>query len=403
MTGELDDGDDRMEGSTSSKGLPSSVKALMWLSWTHFLNDGIVNYLPGILPVVIVVRHVPVALAGSLMTALLLGQGLQPVSGWLADRMGGRTLVLGGVALSTLSSAVFGWAHPVWLVLTLLLLTGIGNTAFHPQALAITRGLVGARQGIGTSIFLVGGEIGRSFGPLAAGLVVSRFGLPWLWLLAVPFLLSLPMVLRVIPPQPERLRRAPPLKWRRHFKPASAMLGYSLVRSATIYELVTLAPLIWHQRGGSLVVGSALVSTLIGVGILGNLMGGIVTDRVGKRGVLVVTSGLALVGLYAFITLQGFWIWPTLGLLGIAIFGSSSTTMLIGQDIFSENPGVGSGVALGLANGLGAVMVLPLTYIAAHWHAQTAVWILIVLTVGTIPTIWAMPMGHVQRPSPGRA
>lgn len=371
---------------------------LGWLSWTHFLNDGIVNYLPGILPLVIIARHVPVALAGSLMTALLLGQGLQPLSGWLADRIGGRSLVLGGVGLSTLSAALFGLAHPVWLVLTLLLLTGIGNTAFHPQALALTRGLVGQRKGIGTSIFLVGGEIGRSFGPLAAGLVVSRFGLPWVWVMALPFVASLPIVLRVIPAQPRTRRNAPPLRWRNHLKPASAMLAYSLVRSATIYEIVTLAPIIWHQRGGSLVTGSALVTTLIGVGIIGNLAGGELTDRIGKRGILIVTSVMAVGALYAFIALSGFWIWPVLGVLGIAMFGTGSTTLLIGQDIFAENPGLGSGVALGLANGLGAIMVLPLTYVAAHWHADTAVWILIVLTVITVPTIWGMPMG-TGRPS----
>jgi FSR family fosmidomycin resistance protein-like MFS transporter len=327
------------------------------------------------------------------MTALLLGQGLQPLSGWLADRIGGRALVLGGVGLSTVSAAVFGWAHPVWLVLTLLLLTGIGNTAFHPQALSITRGLVGRRQGIGTSMFLVGGEIGRSLGPLAAGLVVSRLGLAWVWLLALPFLISLPMILRTIPPQPEAKKKAPPLVWRKHLKPALAMLAYSLVRSATIYEMITLAPLIWHQHGGSLVVGSALVSVLIGVGIVGNLGGGVVTDRVGKRGVLVVTSVLAILTLVAFIRLGGFWVWPILGVMGIALFGASAPTMLIGQDIFPENPGLGSGVALGLANGLGAVMVLPLTYVAAHWHAETAIWILVLFTLVTIPTIWGMPMG----------
>jgi len=381
-----------MVNEVSSQASPRPRLALGWLTWTHFLNDGIVNYLPGILPLVIIARHVPVALAGSLMTALLLGQGLQPLSGWLADHIGGRSLVLGGVALSTVSAALFGFAHPVWLVLSLLLLTGIGNTAFHPQALAITRGLVGKRQGIGTSVFLVGGEIGRSLGPLAAGLVVSRFGLDWVWLLALPFLISLPVVLRVMPRQPMTHRNAPPIVWRKHFKPASAMLGYSLVRSATIYEMVTLAPLIWHQRGGSLVTGSALVSTLIGVGIVGNLFGGVVTDRIGKRVVLMVTSLLALVSLYAFINLGGAWVWPILGVMGIGLFGSSATTMLIGQDIFSENPGIGSGVALGLSNGLGAVMVLPLTYVAAHWHADIAIWILIILTIITIPTIWAMPM-----------
>ncbi|MCL5116259.1 MAG: MFS transporter [Firmicutes bacterium] len=370
----------------------SPAQVISWLSWTHFLNDGIANYLPGILPFILSERHVPAALAGTFMTALLLAQGLQPLSGWIADRVGGRIMVLGGVGLSTLSAALLGWAHPVWLVLALLLFTGIGNTAFHPQALSITRAHVGNRQGTVMAIFLVGGEIGRSLGPLAAGLVVHHWGLAWLWLLALPLIVTYPWVLKVVPPQPSRTASRAPLAINRHIKPASALLAYSLVRSATIYEIVTLAPIMWHQEGGSLVTGAALVTVLIGVGIVGNLLGGALNDRMGKRVVLLGTSGLGLLTLIGFALLHGFWIWPVLGVMGIALFGASSTTMLIGQDIFSENPALGSGVALGLANGLGAVMVIPLTYIAANSSDRVAIWILIALTILTVPAVWGMPL-----------
>lgn len=366
---------------------------LAWITWAHFLNDGVANYLPGILPFIVAVRHVPAGLAGSFMTALLLGQSLQPLSGWVADRIGGRALLLGGVTLSTLAGATIGWAGPVWMVLGLLLLTGIGNTAFHPQALSLTRRLVASRQGLGTSVFLVGGEIGRSLGPLAAGFVVSRLGLPWIWVVAIPYCLTVPGLLRIVPEQPRRDRQVPPIAWRRHLRPAGALLLFSTVRSATIYEVITLAPIRWHQTGGSLVSGAALVTTLIGVGIVGNLAGGAVNDRVGRRSVLLATTAVAIIALLAFITLGGGWIWPVLGLMGVALFGSGASTMLIGQQIFRENPALGSGVALGLANGLGAILVIPLTWIAAHLQDATAVWILIGLTVVTAPTIWAMPAG----------
>lgn len=363
-----------------------------WLSWTHFLNDGIANYLPGILPFLLSERHVPETLAGGFMTALLLAQGLQPLSGWIADRIGGRAMVLGGVALSTVSAALVGWAHPTWLLILLLISTGIGNTAFHPQALSITRRNVGTRQGAVMSVFLVGGEIGRSLGPLAAGFIVHRLGLPWLWLLALPLLITYPFVLKVIPPAEKKPRPNAPIAFNRHLKPGLSLLSYAVVRSATTYEMATLAPLLWHQQGGGLVTGSALVTVLIGVGIVGNIIGGALNDRFGKGTVLVGTSLLAILSLAGFATLSGFWIWPSLGLMGIALFGSSSTTMLIGQDIFSENPALGSGVALGLANGLGAIMVIPLTYIAAQWSSQSTVWILAFLTLITVPAIYGMPL-----------
>jgi FSR family fosmidomycin resistance protein-like MFS transporter len=271
------------------------------------------------------------------------------------------------------------------MVLALLLLVGIGNTAFHPQALSLTRRLVSNRQGLGTSVFLVGGEIGRSLGPLAAGFVVSRLGLSWIWLVSIPYLLTVPALLRVVPHQPHRVQ------WKDHWRPAGALLLFSTVRSATIYEVVTLAPIRWHQTGGSLVAGAGLVTTFIGVGIFGNLVGGAVNDRVGRRTVLVVTTVVAVIALVGFITLGGAWIWTVLGLMGIALFGSGASTMLIGQQIFRENPALGSGVALGLANGLGAIGVIPLTWMAAHFQDAAAVWILVALTVVTAPTIGMMP------------
>ena len=371
--------------------IPGSVRVVGWLSWTHFLNDGIANYFPGVLPFIVAARHIPFALAGTFVTALLLAQSLQPVSGWLADRVGGRALVLGGVALSTAAAAALGWAHPLWLLLALLVCTGIGNTAFHPQALSITRRHVGTRQGTVMAVFLVGGEIGRSLGPLAAGLVVSRFGLPWLWVLAVPLVLTYPFIVRSVPPAPRKTGPARSIEWRRHLKPAGSLLAYSATRSLVIFEVVTLAPLLWYAHGGSLVTAALLVTVLVGVGIVGNLVGGLVNDRWGTRHVLLGTSILASISLVGFALLGGFWIWPTLGVMGIALFGSGSPTMLIGQDIFRENPALGSGVALGLSNGIGAVLVIPLTYLAAHVGHETVVFILIALTLVTVPAIWGLP------------
>ncbi len=375
-----------------SRPSPSTARVVAWLSWTHFLNDGIANYLPGVIPFILSERHIPEALAGTLMTALGLGQGLQPVAGWIADRIGGRALVLGGVALSTVSAAVIGWTHPLWLLLCFLLFTGIGNTSFHPQALSLTRQQLKNKPGVGMAVFLVGGEIGRSLGPLAAGLVVHRWGLAWIWLLALPLIISYPWIVKWVPPQVRRTDAKSPLKLQRHLKAGLALLSYTFVRSGVIYEITTLTPLMWHQRGGGLVTGAALVTIFIGIGIVGNLMGGALDDRIGKSAVLYGASALAAISLVAFIFLQGFWEWPVLGIMGIALFGSATTTMLVGQDIFAENPALGSGIALGLANALGAVMAFPLTYIAARSGAATAVWILIALTIVTIPAIRWMPL-----------
>lgn len=385
-----------MAESISRRAPGRPLHVLSWMTWTHFLNDGIANYFPGVLPFILDNAHIPVALAGTLMTALGLGQGLQPVSGWIADRIGGRSLVLGGVALSTIAAALIGWAHPLWLLLCLLFFTGIGNTAFHPQALSLTRKQLGQRPGGGMAVFLVGGEIGRSLGPLAAGLVVYHWGITWIWVMAIPLAVTYPFVIRALPRQEPRRQTFSQIPFKKHIKPTTALLIYSLVRSGIIYEISTIAPIMWHQRGGSLVTGASLITVFIGVGIVGNLLGGTLDHRLGKRSLLLASSGLTALTLLAFIESQGFWEWPVLGLMGIALFGTLTTTMLVGQDIFSENPALGSGIALGLANALGAILAFPLTYIAGRVGDGTTVWMLIVLTLIAMPSIWWMPLKSHQ-------
>jgi FSR family fosmidomycin resistance protein-like MFS transporter len=379
---------------------PGSRWGFWGLTWAHFLNDGMANYLPGILPFLAEQRHVPVAWAGSFMTALLFGQGLQPLSGWWADRLGGRRFILLGVAMSTLAGALVGWAQNLWLIWGLLLLTGIGNTLFHPQAMTAARSLAGRREGTRMSAFLVGGEVGRGVGPLVATLVVVGWGLQNLWVMALPLALTFLPLWRVTPSVRVRPRQHR-IEWRRHLGPAASLVGFASLRAGATYTVVTLAPLLWHARGGTLVSGAGLVTVLIGIGIVGNLGGGVASDRFGRQAVLTGSTLLTAIMLALFARANQLWIWPTLAVLGMALFSSGPVTLLIGQDIFDENPALGSGIALGLANGVGALMVFPLTYLAARAGYSAAIWVLVAMTLLSWPlSLRLRPEAWSARPRP---
>ena len=336
------------------------------LIWAHLNNDALANYLPGILPLIAIERHVPLFLLTTLVTILMFGQMVQPLSGLLADRIGGRWLVLGGPLLSvvgvTLVSLSGGYAG----MATGLFLSGIGSTLFHPQAMAVTRSLAGRRLGLTMSLFMVGGEFGRAIGPLVATLIATGFGLSHLWFVGLLVVVTWPWLLRVVPQLPKRTAKQAPVGFRRHFRPALALVAFAGLRAGALSTVATLMPLLWHRSGGSLVLGASLVTTMIGIGIIGNIAGGLLRDRLGSAVVLwgSSVSSLALLTLLPFA--HGFAFWPILALLGIALFSTSPVTGLIGQDIFKENPGLGSGVALGLGNGVGALLLLPIGFAAAR-------------------------------------
>ena len=162
---------------TADKARPQPNR-LAGMSWAHFLNDGAANYLPGVLPAILISMNLSVALAGTIMAALLMGQALQPLVGLLADRVGGRIMVVAGLAGSSLGGALVGFVSGFWSLLAVLALIGIYNSFFHPQALAGIRQLGGKKPGMAMSAFMVGGEVGRGVWPVIE-LGGSSMG-PWL-------------------------------------------------------------------------------------------------------------------------------------------------------------------------------------------------------------------------------
>lgn len=354
---------------------PPVAGRLASLSWAHFLNDGAANYLPGVLPAVLIGLNLPVALAGTIMGALLLGQALQPLYGWLSDHVGGRRLIFTGIAGTTLGGAAIGLAPGYWTLLMVLLTIGITNSMFHPQALAAVRQLSRERDGFYMSVFLVGGELGRGIWPVLASLVVTYAGLGLLWLLALPAMLSLPWLHRAVPPLTRRRADAAPVVWRHHRLDLAKVVAYSALRATMIFSLVTFVPIIWHTRGGSLSGGATLIAIVLVTGIVGNLGGGHLADRFGRKTVLFVASSFSAVLLAGFLSASGIWLWPLLALLGVSLFATLPLSILMGQDILPENRSLGAGLALGLANSLGALAVMGLGALTLYWSPETVLWI----------------------------
>ncbi|HEX5418482.1 MAG TPA: MFS transporter [Gammaproteobacteria bacterium] len=361
------------------------------MSWAHFLNDGAANYLPGVLPAILVSMNLSVTYAGVFMAALFLGQALQPLTGLIADRIGGRALVVAGLAGTSAGAALIGLMPNYASLLGVLILTGLCNSLFHPQALAGVRTIGGRHSGTSISVFLVGGEIGRGAWPVIATWVVTARGLGDLWMLSIPALLTLPLLLGAAPSVPPRRLDAAPLRLREHVGPLSTLVGFSALRSIMILSLVTFLPLLWQQRGGSLTGGASFITVLLLVGIIGNLGGGRLADHVGLRRVLIAAIAATVVLMAAFLSADGWLMWPLLGLMGIALFATLPLTILAAQEILPENRSLGSGVALGFSNALGALGVLALGPVADAWGPIVALWAAVSCGAVAIPLAIALP------------
>ncbi|HET7312889.1 MFS transporter [Salinisphaera sp.] len=364
-------------GTTAATSAPARGGAarLAGMSWSHFVNDGAANFLPGVLPAILIGLDLPVTLAGTLMAALLIGQGLQPFVGLLGDRIGGRALTLLGLLGSSIGAGLVGLASTPATLIAVLVLIGVANAMFHPQALAGVRQLAATRQGLAMSVFLVGGEIGRGVWPVLAGLCVSWGGLRWLTLLALPGLASMLVLARCAPALAPRAADAEPIVWRKHFGGLARLVMFCALRAFVTFAAVTVLPLMWAAGGGSLTVGASLITVLLVVGVIGNLAGGWLADRLGSRVMLIgamLASALCAAGLAV---VHGPALWLLTAVLGIVLFATLPLTILIGQDLLPENRSFGSGLALGLANALGALAVIGIGPVIHAAGAAAGFWL----------------------------
>lgn len=383
----------QLAAAQTKAGSPQSPQygTLSILSWAHFLNDGAANYLPGILPAILVSMGLSVSLAGVLMGALVLGQGLQPFTGILADRMGGRSLKVIGLACGSIAAGMVAFtSSPVGLAITLIAL-GVSNSLFHPQTLAAVRHASGDRHATGMSVFMIGGEIGRGVWPLIASLLVTAKGLGSVWVLALPGLLTVPFLWHASPPLPPRAADAAKVQWQQHLKPLSLLVLFSGMRGVLLYAVIAYVPVLWHQRGGSLSGGAAFLTTLMIVGLIGNVGGGFLGDKTSTRRLVTIGMLISVAGMVAFMLATGVWMWILMALVGIGMFATFPLTVLMGQDIVPENRSFGSGMALGLANAVGALGVMALGPVAGHFGVPAVLWSGIVVGALSIPLLWLLP------------
>ena len=101
----------------------------------------------------------------------------QPPSGFLVDRFGARVVLLGGLGLMAVSTALMGLLpyYPILFVLSVL--AGAGNSVFHPCDYSIMNATISEKRiARAFSYHMFGGYIGYAAAPLAMTAIGTAFG-----------------------------------------------------------------------------------------------------------------------------------------------------------------------------------------------------------------------------------
>src|SRR5436305_10905140 len=159
------------------------------LSAGHCATDFANGALPALLPFMVDRFRLSYTLAAVVMLASTAASSLvQPFFGAWSDRRGALWLLPAGVALAGIGIALAAAAPSYWAVLLLVVVSGLGVAAYHPEGSKFAAYASGARRASGMSAFSIGGNVGYALGPIFATPIVVALGLRGGFLLALPCL-----------------------------------------------------------------------------------------------------------------------------------------------------------------------------------------------------------------------
>lgn len=102
---------------------------------------------------------------------------LQPLAGFLVDRIGGRGVLLTGVGLMTLGALLMSLAGGAALLALGALVMGVGNSVFHPADFSILNGRVSQHNlGYAFSAHGVAGQLGFAAAPVFSAAIAGLYG-----------------------------------------------------------------------------------------------------------------------------------------------------------------------------------------------------------------------------------
>ncbi|MFC2014099.1 MFS transporter [Chloroflexota bacterium] len=275
--------------------------------------------------------------SGFLISAFTLAYGISQLpGGWLADRIGPRILITTGICGVALAGFLVGLSHTYFMMMVFLVMMGVLGGGYHPSSPPLVSASVEPRhRGRALGLHMMGGSASFFLAPLVAAAIAGAWGWRSSFIgLAIPtiafgFLFYVLLGRRAdkkavdhrIADSHDKTSFTPS-----RLRPVVAFMTLSAFTSAILFSIVAFMPLFMVDHFGvSEKTGAALISIIYSGGLWASLLGGYLSDRLGKVPVMITACFIA---------------GPVVYMLTLAPYGLGTYTLLliVGMFIYIRMP-----------------------------------------------------------------
>ncbi len=342
----------------------SQTGQVITIAAAHAAHDLYISFLPALIPVLIAKLSIPTAQAGTLTLFLQWPSLLQPLIGYLADRVSLRYLVIMAPAITAVFMSLLGLAPSYAVMALMLIVVGLSAASLHAVAPVIAGRLSGRRLGRGMGFWSVGGELGYTVGPIAVVTAIRYLGLGGVaWLMLVGVMASVVLFVRLHDMPDQRRDTIGPLPWREALRSMSTtmrpILGIVILRAFIMAALVTYLPTFLTREGTDLWFAGTSLSILQLGSMAGAWLSGLWSDRWGRRTVLWISLILTAVLMAVFLlsTLQAARL-VCLLLLGFSSSGTFPVLLALVQENFPSNQALANGIFMAMSFAMESLAVI---------------------------------------------
>lgn len=368
----------------------------------HGVQDTYQAFLPALLPILIDKFSLIKTEAGLLSVFSSTPSLLQPFIGYLADNIGARWFVILSPAVTGTVMSLLGIAPSYAVIAVLLLVAGLSSASIHSTGPVMVGRLSGQRLGMGMSFWMVAGEIGRVIGPLVIVTVVKYFSLeksPWLSIVGISTSIFLFFKLRDINGRAYQAAN-PPLPWREALKGMGSVLlpitGIILTRAFAFVSVTTYLPTFLTEQGNDIFRAGASLSIMQAAGAVGAFFGGSISDKLGRKPVMITALIASSLTLIAFTSLDGWILFPLLLLLGFSLLSITPIIMAVVQESFPDSRALANGVYMAVSFLSSSLVTVLVGAIGDLTSLHTAYYISAGLALAGLPFVLRLPKtkGH---------